>query len=506
MATSTAHPITFDLINSKEFEDKIKVKIHAKAHAQLNSHEYNKSLIPQVGSTLNAVAKVFDKCYIKQFPPDKSPLGVLSVILVKYIDVRGKFSLAEDQIKYAPLRTILPEGIPIIRQTYFEKPLAAFHRFHTHMIQDKIHPDLLKILVTPWADAHNMKLKAHTPTTIILNGKIHTAFLHAVILLKTSMREKKGNYPGLLEEHCYFISRKEFPKFLNYLDNVADTYLAHQTDQILAIKDRFTMKQFYKHEFMANMAVFGSLTLCLLIYLIYPRFGWWNITLILLGLGAGLIMGGIFGRLSYISHRKKQEVISEGFRELSPTSKSQIKQGMSCDLFQKTFCAEFPFDEADIPAIQEIEIGLEPESVIEEDLPTDEKIPVFTRFKTFVLPIVQTIKQKTVKIFNSIGIWIRKIYNKLVLGLRVVGSKIKATYHKIISSLKARKDKLNSPPQKIQETAHEIKKIKKNTEKKPVKPSPKPKSKTIIPQTPELKIRSNPTPYKTQKLQSFFSE
>jgi hypothetical protein len=506
---SISKTTTFDLVQSKEFDPKAKLKIHAKAHAKLKNHEYAKSPIPQVGSTLNAVAKAFDKCYIKQFTPENSPLGVLSILLVKYMDVRGKFSFEQDEILYTPHRALPPEGIPIIRQTYFDDPLTAFRRFRARMIQADIHPDLLKIFVAPWAEAQKIKLKTNSPTSIILNGKIHTIFLHAMIILRTSMRKKKDEiYAGHPADQCYFVSSRELPRFLTYIDNVAESYLDRQTNLVDDVTSRPTMKQFYKREFMTNLAVFGSFALCFLVYLIYPRFGWWNAILVLMGFGAGAVMGGLFGHLSYLSHQKKREVIAEGFRDLRPVSRKIIREGLSCDLFQKTFLAEFPFDEADIAPIQEIESSLEMESVIEQnedeiDLFLGGRIPFMTRFRSLVNPFIQSVKQHLGKIINGIGIWIRKMYRRLVSVLRNMGFKIKAGYQKIIISLKARRTTLNSPPENIPEPDTEIKK---NTEKPKSKPKTKAKPKAKLFQPPESQSEPNPTDYKSQKLQAFFSE
>ncbi|MHA1674330.1 MAG: hypothetical protein ACTSYI_11975 [Promethearchaeota archaeon] len=501
MITTTVSKTTFDLLQSKEYDPKAHVKMHTKAHVPLEKHGYIKSIIPRIGNDLIAVSSSFDKCFIKQFTQDKSPLSVLSVLLAKYVDVRGKFSLKKEEIKYTAHRQLPPEGIPIIRQEYFDDPLTSFRRFRSHMIQGDVYPDLLKLLVTPWATQQNLKLKYHSPTTLLINGKVHTVFLHAMIISRTTMRKKNEIYPGHPTDHCYFVSSRELSRFLGYIGDVAENYLTHQTDQVLEVKSRPIMKQFYKREFMANLAVFGSFAICFLIYLIYPRFGWWNVTLLLIGLGAGTVMGGLFGRLSYLSRQKKQEMVAEGFRELKTVSREKIREGMSCDLFQKTFCAEFPLIEDDLAQIPGIALDSETDLIEDSgeiELSPGEKPSILARLRTTIIPIVQSTQLSIKTLFIKIGGWARKISQKLVLDLKTIGSKIKTGYNKIIIFLKERKNILNAVKPEILEDAQPPIQTDLPTPKK------KPKTKPIL--APEIQPETPPSSFKTQKLQSFFSE
>ena len=54
------------------------------------------------------------------------------------------------------------------------------------------------------------------------------------------------------------------------------------------------MKNFYKKAGIADLIIFGALGACFFVYLIYPHFGWWNFMLLLIGLGAGMVMGRLF--------------------------------------------------------------------------------------------------------------------------------------------------------------------------------------------------------------------
>jgi hypothetical protein len=83
----------FDLPQSKEFDRRAKVRLQSKIHVPLKNHDYTETSIPPTGHILTSVAENFDKCFIKCFTPSKSVMGMISILLVKYIDVRGEFSL-----------------------------------------------------------------------------------------------------------------------------------------------------------------------------------------------------------------------------------------------------------------------------------------------------------------------------------------------------------------------------------------------------------------------------
>jgi hypothetical protein len=214
------------------------------------------------------------------------------------------------------------------------------------MIQGDLHPDLLKRIVSPWATGRNLSTRQRTPSTFYINGKVYTVFLHTVIVPRAPMRKTHEIYVGFPHDQCFFVSKKEFSKFLLYIQKVAKSYLTHQTYQVKSVKSPPIMKSFYKQEFMANLAVFGSMTLCFLIYLIYPRFGWWNFVLVLLGIGASLLMGGFYGQLTYKHVEKKREVVSEGFYPLDTNCRDIIRaKHTPLSVYQENFMAEFPVDQ-----------------------------------------------------------------------------------------------------------------------------------------------------------------
>ena len=148
-------------------------------------------------------------------------------------------------------------------------------------------------------------------------------------------------YAGYPEDHCYFVSIKELPRFLLYISRVVENYINHQMDQISSIKSPPMMKQFYKQEWLTNLAVFGSLAGCFLSYLFFPYTGWWNLALLFMGAGGVLMMAGFYARLFHLSQKKKREIIAENFSQISPGSRRKIGKKIKVDLFRKTFFVEF---------------------------------------------------------------------------------------------------------------------------------------------------------------------
>ena len=67
------------------------------------------------------------------------------------------------------------------------------------------------------------------------------------------------------------------------------------------------MKNFYKKAGIADLIIFGALGTCLFVYLIYPHFGWWNLMLVLIGLGGGMVMG----RLFHFRWQTKKRIVEE---------------------------------------------------------------------------------------------------------------------------------------------------------------------------------------------------